>query len=95
VEYLAVIVLEFLSYRDEGWTCAGGSLFIQELCSVLNGSSEEDDLLSLMTKVGRKVSEKYVEERKVTGESIAILKQITCTVNLLTKKVHLKKGIKK
>jgi len=64
---------------------ASGSYFIQALCDVLNKYGEKDDLVSILTKVNRRVAKKKMlvedEERK----------QIPCYSSMLTKKIMLTK----
>ena len=69
-----------------------GSYFIQAFCNVLNKYGEKDDLVSILTKVNRRVAQ---EDMRVEVEGkVEDRKQIPCYSSMLTKKIMLTKNSK-
>ena len=79
--------LGFTSFRNP----ESGSWFIQALCQVLAQQSREEDLLSIMTTVSRRVAIGF-ESNTPQDSNMHQRKQIPCVTSLLTRKVYFKKN---
>jgi caspase 7 len=75
------VVLGFFS-----WTTSGGSPFIQAVCDVIKKNWRKMDLLTMMTRVHKKVA--YDFESKLKNKDMNKKKQMPCMTSTLTKDVY-------
>ncbi|XP_040572146.1 caspase-1 [Lepeophtheirus salmonis] len=78
----------FYSWRNT----TAGSWFVQALCSIFNSHADHDDVLSMLTKVSRKVALDF-ESNTPGTVSMHEKKQIPFIASMLTRKIFLLKKL--